>query len=495
MTLKKTVIKGTLFLGAGRMIDRGLQFLRNIIVARLVSPEDFGIAALFVMTISFLEMISNLAIDTLLVQSPDGEKPRFQQTSQLMTAVRGLGIAVILFIFAAPVAGIFDIPAATWAFRLLAIVPLIRGLAHQDMARLQRQLNYKPLLMADVVSQLVSVLCAWPLAVWLGNYSAILYLIIIQVITRTIISHITAERSYAWGWEPLHARQIMTFGWPLLINGILLFLIMQGDRFIIGAADNLFSRVTYSKTLLGFYSAAFVLSVSVIDAITSVLSPLMLPLLSGVQDDQIQFQKRYRFCIHILSSVSSVTGIFFILMGGWLVVLVYGNQYTSAGYLLAWLGAAQSLRLLRVAPATIALARGDSLNPTMSNAFRALSFGLAFVFASRGADIVWIAASGLIGELLAIFPSLGMLKYRLNIPVQHFVMPIISSLSGLLLAAFLWRTGLFNAGPLSAFFVATLLSLCVVALFLLLFPDFRKEIKSIVRPLLPQKFTQRYINY
>ena len=483
MTLKKTAITGTLYLGVGRMMDRGLQFLRNIIVARLVSPEDFGIAALFVMTISFLEMISNLAIDTLLVQSPDGEKPRFQHTSQLMTAARGLGIAVILFLFAEPVAAIFNIPAATWALRLLAIVPLIRGLAHQDIARLQRQLNYKSLLMADVVSQLVSVLCAWPLAIWLHDYSTILYLIIIQVITRTIISHITAERSYAWGWEPLHARQIVTFGWPLLINGILLFLIMQGDRFIIGAADNLFSRVTYSKTLLGFYSAAFVLSVSVIDAITSVLSPLMLPLLSGAQDDQIQFQKRYRFCIHILSSVSSVTGIFFILMGGRLMVLVYGNQYTAAGYLLVWLGATQSIRLLRVATTTIALSKGDSLNPTISNAFRALSFGLAFAFASRGADIGWIAASGLIGELLAILPSVGMLKQRFNMPVQHFLVPFTSALASMLSAALLWHAGLSNLSYPIAFCVAVVLSIFIVALFLLLFSDFRKEIKTIVSPL------------
>ena len=66
MTIKETAIKGTLVLSAGRMIERALQLLRNIIVARLVSPEDFGIAALFVMTVSFLEMFSNLAVDTLL---------------------------------------------------------------------------------------------------------------------------------------------------------------------------------------------------------------------------------------------------------------------------------------------------------------------------------------------------------------------------------------------------------------------------------------------
>ena len=484
MTIKETAIKGTLFLGAGRMIDRVLQLLRNIIVARLVSPEDFGIAALFVMTIYFLEMVSNLAVDTLLVQSPHGEMPRFQQTSQLVTAVRGLGIAIILLLFAWPVARLFDIPAATWAFRLLAVVPLIRGLAHQDMSRFQRQLNFKPVLVTDVSAQLISALLAWPLAAWLGDYSAILYLIIIQTTARTLISHIVAERSYTWGWEPIHARQIMSFGWPLLINGILLFLIMQGDRFVIGAADNLFGRETYSKMLLGFYSAAFVLSAAIIEGIWSVLSPVMLPLLSRVQDVQDQFRQRCRFCIHLAASIASPLGIFFIIMGGWLMVLVYGNQYLAAAPLFVWLGATQSIRVLRLASTTIALSKGDSLNPTISNIFRGLSFVLAFIFAARGADIVWIAASGLAGELLAIVASIGMLRYRLAIPIQYFAKPVIFSLAGIMMAALFWNIGLSNARTPFAFLVAVFLSICMVSIFLLFFTDFRKEIKTIISQLL-----------
>jgi len=150
------------------------------------------------------------------------------------------------------------------------------------------------------------------------------------------------------------------------------------------------------------------------------------------------------------------------------------------------LGVTQSIRVLRTIPTTISLAKGDSLNTTISNIFRASSFVLAFIFAARGVDIIWIAASGLIGELLAILPSLGMLKYRLNIPVQHFFAPFISSLSGLLLSAFLWHAGLSNSSYPIAVFVASGLSICILALFLLLFSDFRKEIKAIIRPLLPR---------
>jgi len=495
LTVKESAIRGTLFLGAGRMMDRGLQFLRNIIVARLVSPEDFGIAALFVMTVSFLEMFSNLAVDTLLVQSPRGEAPRFQQTSQLMMAVRGLGIALIILLFAGPVARLFNIPSVTWAFRLLALVPLIRGLAHQDISRLQRRLEFKPVLIADISSQLISVLLAWPLAAWLGDYSAILYLVLLQTTARTIMSHLMAKRPYAWGWEPAHAHEMISFGWPLLINGILLFLIMQGDRFVIGAADNLFSRETYSKAQLGFYSAAFVLSAAITEALASIMTPVLLPILAMVQDLKEPFHKRCRFCIQSAALLLTPLGIFFILIGGWFVVLVYGNQYLPAAPLMVWLGVTSSIHLIRVAVTTIALAKGDSPNPTISNVFRAFSFVLAFTFAALGADLVWIAVSALVGELLAIGAGIGLLKRRLAIPLQYFFKPVFMSFAGLLLAGVFWNAGLHDTGPFWSFWAATLLSIVMTAWFLWIFPEFRKEVHSTIFPLLSRINPTRLRHY
>jgi O-antigen/teichoic acid export membrane protein len=255
---------------------------------------------------------------------------------------------------------------------------------------------------------------------------------------------------------------------------------MQGDRFVIGSANNLFVKETYSKTQLGFYSAAFVLSSAIGDGIGSILSPVMLPLLSSVQNLQAQFLKRCNFCIYIATSLTIPLGIFFILMGGWLLVWAYGNQYLAAAPLMAWFGATQSIRLIRLPVSAIAMSKGDTLNPTIANVFRAFSFVLAFIFAARGTAIVWIAASGLIGEFLATAASIVMIRHRLAIPMRYFVKPSIFLLFVLMLATLLWNTGVSNESPLFAFFVSVALSVFMVSLFLLLFPDFRKEIKPIV---------------
>jgi len=252
---------------------------------------------------------------------------------------------------------------------------------------------------------------------------------------------------------------------------------------VIGAADNLFSKATYSKTQLGFYSAAFILSSSLIDAIASVVTPVMLPLLSRVQDLKEQFHKRSQVCIQIATFVLNPFGIFFILLGGWLLVLLYGEQYLAAAPLMAWLGATQSLRLIRMASATIALSKGDSLNPTIANIFRSFSFVLAFIFAAHGMDIVWIAASGLVGELLAIVSSIWLLKHCLSIPFQYFVKPLMISFLGLLLATLCCNFGLSSTNSLTSFSVTVLLSISMVALYLWIFPKFRKEIQIPIIPL------------
>ena len=84
----------------GQVVGRSFSFIRNIIIARLISPNDFGIAATFVITVSLLEMISDLAAHRLLVQAKDGNEERFQETAHLLMVVRGAVNAVLLFLLA-----------------------------------------------------------------------------------------------------------------------------------------------------------------------------------------------------------------------------------------------------------------------------------------------------------------------------------------------------------------------------------------------------------
>jgi hypothetical protein len=95
--------------------------------------------------------------------------------------------AIVLFAVAGPVAALFDIPEVAWAFRILAVVPLLRCFAHLDMARMQRDMRFGASVWVDIGPQVLVTAIAAPLALWLGDYRVMLFIVMLQVATMTMV--------------------------------------------------------------------------------------------------------------------------------------------------------------------------------------------------------------------------------------------------------------------------------------------------------------------
>src|ERR1035441_2276534 len=123
MTIHRRLFKSGFTIGSGQMVSQACSFLQNVIAARLLSPQSYGIAATFSMTFYLVDMFSNLGIGTHLIQAEDGNNPRFERTAQLLLALRGMINAAFIFVLAGPISSLFGVPQARWAFRCLALTP------------------------------------------------------------------------------------------------------------------------------------------------------------------------------------------------------------------------------------------------------------------------------------------------------------------------------------------------------------------------------------
>jgi O-antigen/teichoic acid export membrane protein len=426
-SIKGQVFKGGVNLAAGQIFIQICSFARNVIIARLISPADFGIAAMFAISLSLIEMISNLAAEKLIIQAADGDSERFQATIQCTQFLRGCLIGLVLFSIAGPLAHLFGVENAKWAFQWLGFIPFIRGLIHQDMYRLQRQMRFGPSILVEAGVSVVVTIAAYPLGRWLGDYSAMLWIIVAQAGIGILGSHIVAERRYRWALEKSTILRLLTFGWPLLINGLLMFGILQGDRFIIGAANQLFGRVIYSLSDLGVYSVAFSLAFAPTMLIASVSTNLFLPLLSRVQDSGRSFERRYYFVCQTVALAGGLFSIPFIISGEWIIRVVYGPKYANVGNLVAWLAAMQALRIIRIGPTLAAMAKGDTKNAMYSNIVRSVAFVGVVMTAAFGGSLSLIAASGFMGEVLAMGFCVWRLKNIHRIPMAVCLKPAITS--------------------------------------------------------------------
>lgn len=433
---KRVAFRSGILLLVGKVVSQLCSFIRNIIIARMIGVENFGIASTFSITISIIEMLGSMSLDKLLIQAKDGDDIQLQNTAHTIQAVRGIFAGFLLLLLAKPMAFLFGVENATWAFLYLAIVPVIRGFTHLDPQRVQRQMQYGNAIWVDIITQLLPTLFAFPLTLWLRDYSAMLWLLILQTLFGTLASFYFSVRPYRFSWNTVFAKRFFNFGWPLIINSILLFGIYQGDRFLIGTSNRIFGTINYTLDDLGVYAVATQITMTPMMALGSICVSLMLPILSRAQGDKITFTYKYNICSAVVAMIAGLFAIPLIFLGDFLIVSIYGTSYAAAGTFIGWLAAAQAIRMARFAPAMAAMANADTSNGMYSNLIRFSTLSLTAVVVGLGGALSWIAFAGFLGEFFSLLFSLLKAQRDHNLDVKtglYGLVPLIvfMSLSGL----------------------------------------------------------------
>ena len=400
---------------AGQVISQGTSVFRNILIARLILTEaDFGIASTLILIVSMSEMLSNLAINAFVVQDKDGDQPHFLSVVHFVTAVRSLVVTLVILLFASPLAKMFGIPQATWALSLLAVIPSLRGINHLDVFRFQRNHSFLPAVAQECISQLVALAFCVPMFWYVNDYSAVIFLLILQTAIVMLVSHAVAKTPYRWARDPNIERRLFAFGLPLMMGGVMVFLIFQGERFVIGSAGRLFPGAVYSLDDMAAYSAAYMVAAASPFFFSRVLTNLFMPLLA--HGDEREFLRNNTICVQLSTLIGGAVMIPIIIGSGTIVRLVFGDRYSLAGPLLTLIAVEQALRILRMGAMIALNARGYTWETFFSDALRSSVFPGIVLVAVIGLPLDWIPVPAIAGELIAISALSWQLSKRCGIP-------------------------------------------------------------------------------
>ncbi len=409
------MIKVATALLGGNLALTLLKFGRNVLVARLLSVEDFGVASTFAIIFGFIEMVGFLGLDRLLIQAHDGRDERFQATLQAIQVLRGALVALLLFAAAGPLAALMDVPEVAWGFRVMALIPLAQGFMHLDMARAQREMRFGPFVKANLWAEALGLALVWPLFLVFGDYRIALFALLAQQLLTVVFSHLLAERSWRLAFDRAIALRALRFAWPLLLNALLMFAILQGDRIIVanrlGAAE------------LGVFSLAFMLTFMPAAVLTQTVSRLLLPKLARLQDDPAAFARLARVVMEAGLAVGLALAVGFCLFGADLVLIVFGHKYDGALAILPWLAVMQAVRAARTGVSLVALARGETMSPMVANAPRVMLLPLAWLALSWGGGAPAVVAIATTGEAMGLGVGLFLLRRWLRVPLRGLILP------------------------------------------------------------------------
>lgn len=393
MKLGSRFKKAGLMLSGGYVIEHGIMLVRTIIVARMLGPENFGIASTFFLVIGGFALISDMGIEKYLQHVRASELPQVQPSLGAILIIRGLISCLLIYGFSSELAALFQHTELANLYMVLALLPLIDGFKHLDPLRQQRDLVYLPSIKVQLGSLIPGATVTVILAILTQSYVAVIWGSLVSACLSVTLSHVLAAERYRLGFDRAVIGRVMIYGWPLLLNGLVIFLSNQGDRIVVGAMNGMVE--------LAGYVAIGSLTVGMSLFLAKLTGNLFLPILSAVKDDPVAFARRNQFCGAISIALLAVTLIPMIILGKPLVTLLFGAEYQIPSILAGWLSILAGARVLRCWPVVVALSIGFTRDILYANLIRVGGLCAAFWAVSSGYGVVGVAASMATGELSA----------------------------------------------------------------------------------------------
>jgi O-antigen/teichoic acid export membrane protein len=371
-----------------------LAFARNAILGHMLARGDFGLAATLTLLLQLLETLTDLGADRLIVQARDGHQPHFVACQHTALVLRGVLIAMVLYLSADATAAFFSVSEAAWAFAAIAGVPLIKGFQNLDARRAQRHLDNRPYLLIEVVPQAVALALTYPIVRATPDFSAVISLSFVQALAMVLISHSVARRGYAMDWDPQILRRLISFGWPIWLSAFPLIAVFHGDRIVIARL--------LGMDALAAYTAAFMIAMVPGLIAAKVGHALMLPLFASARNAPRQLEDRFTIMSEATVFLASLYLVTLMLIGGLIVALAFGQQYLGLDILIAWLAAMWAVRMIQAVPGMALMARGETRPFLIAGLIRAFALIPAAYAAAQGAGLSTIAAAGVGGEIASV---------------------------------------------------------------------------------------------
>jgi O-antigen/teichoic acid export membrane protein len=457
MNFKTKFLKGAAMVGLGQIGLQALLLIRNIFVARLLPPEQFGVAVTFVTILAALDAMSEMGIELFLIRSPESENIQLQSTLHTIMISRAIFSAIVLFLLATPIANLFHTTEVIWAYHTLAIIPLLKGFAHLDYRRFERNLHFFPGLLVNLSATLIGTLTAIFLALETASFSAMLYGNIIQTAGIVLGTHIVARRSYRLSFNTPYIKQLGSFGTPLILNGMVLFLASQGDRVIVG------SKLGVRE--LAIYGIATILTGGVTLLFAKVMGGIFLPAFANVINSTQDFSRRYEICGALTSCAAFTTTIFFGLLGAPFASLLYGSNYTYSPTLFAALGALAGFKIMRNQQQIAFIAFGDTKHALTANIIAVCGILASFFIIIQSASIEAMVLIMTAAEAIALIYSVDKLKLKLADTREYELVFGFALIAASVLSAqyFGWLTN--SIQLLTIYSALLILSACAVNLY------------------------------
>lgn len=388
----KDTIRGVSWMGALRASTRGLTFVKIIILARLLSPHEFGLFGIAMLVLAFLEIITETGINIFLIQEK-AKLDEYVNTAWAVSIARGFLISLVLFLLISPITSFFSSPDARNILLLTSLIPLIRGFINPSIVKYQ-----KDLLFAKEFSLRFSIFAfdtaiAILFAFQTGSAISLVWGMVAGTILELVLSHLLIKPRPRLEFEITKVKEVVNRGKWVTFAGVFNYLFENVDDAVVGRLLN--------TTSLGIYQVAYKISSLPITEVSDVVIKVTFPIYSKISGDLDRLKLAFTKTLLGVSAIVFPLGLLLFLFTKQIVLLVLGPKWEEAVIvvkMLAFFGVIRAITNCSY-PLLLALKRQKAVSAITLVGILGLSISIVPLVKNFGIEGAAIAA--LIGSIAA----------------------------------------------------------------------------------------------
>jgi O-antigen/teichoic acid export membrane protein len=323
MELKQKAISGVKWVTVSTVINNLLQLALISILARLLSPSDFGLMALVNVVIEFSSFFIDAGFSNIIIHKQDINHRQLSSIYWLSIAT-GAIIYVIIFFLSPFLSRFYNETELEPLLKLVAITFLIIPFGQQHKSLFQKELKFDTISKIEIISRIVSFILSILAALkgW-GVYSLAM-MVLSNSIISTILLLFKGMRSYRPSFIFSHTeiRKFYSFGFYQLGERTLNYFASQLDTIIIGKL--------LGASPLGIYTVAKNLIMKPAQIINPIVTKVAFPTMAKVQDNIESIRKMYVNTVRYLSSVNFPIHLGIAILAEPLTIILFGNKWIEA---------------------------------------------------------------------------------------------------------------------------------------------------------------------
>lgn len=273
---------------------QGVQFVLQIVLARLLSPDDYGVLSIMIIFTTLASVFIQGGFSMSLVQKKRVDNEDF--SSVLWFSMIAAFVLYLAIYFSAPwLAEYYNMPTIITPFRVIGLMIFPGAINSIQLAKVRREMNFKKVFVGNLSGIIISGVVGIVIALNGGGVWALVAQTLLNTTITAIVMGFTVK------WVPTltcnlkKVGRLLSFGWKILASNIIDVLYQDLRSLVIGKK--------YDSETLGYYNRGKQFPQFIINAVNGSVQAVMLPALSKEQDDKGKLRLLMRTSIVVSSYI------------------------------------------------------------------------------------------------------------------------------------------------------------------------------------------------